>query len=391
LRRLLLLMLAAQTPAAAQAIQTPGLQELRFGAGIQFTGIYTYRTYADLDGNGTLEPVDNRFDLGARRARFTLNGRIREDLDFRIIFYYDNIGRDRFTGTRGTPNEGNVGIWDAFWSWRAHPSWARVTIGYFRPQIGREHIASGFQTNSSMDKLPTQIYLRSHVIGRPNGRETGINLGGLYLGRGWSFNYNAGFFDTSHEKVTGQAYGAARWSPLWAARAALTLGDPEMNQSGLDYQINYFGRRRGLTGAFNYSHQGRTNVFQSNELAGFDLLANYRNLNFDAECEWMKRRRPDGARYTDRVWHLRAGYNLPARGTWLEPVLAVMHFTGSPLSPWADGRDRLLDAGLNWYVRQTRIKFNLHYTRQRGRAVSGYDDGKIRRGDMVGLGIQLVY
>jgi len=391
LRPSLILALAAATPVVAQNVQVPGLQELRFGAGIQFTGIYTYGARADVNNDGRLEPVDNRFDIGARRARFTLNGRLRDDLDFRVIFYYDNIGRDRFTGTRGTPSEGNVGVWDAFWGWHAHPVWANFTIGYFRPQIGREHITSGFQTNSSMDKLPTQNYLRSHVLGRSNGRETGLNLGGLYLGRNWSFNYNAGFFDTSHEKVTGQAFGAERWSPLLAGRIAFTLGDPEMRIYGIDYQVNYFGRRRGITAALNYSHQGETNVFRKNELTGFDILANYRPLNFDAECEWLKRRRTDGNRFTDRVCHVRAGYNIRVRTTWLEPVAAVMRFTGSPLSVNAGGRDNVTDLGLNWYVRETRIKFNLHYTRQRGRATSGYDDGKIRRGDMVGLGIQLVY
>jgi len=378
-------------PGFAQQVQLPGLQELRIGAGVQITGIYTRGTLADISKQGRLEPVDDRFDLGIRRARLTVSGRIRNDLDFRVIFYYDNVGRDRFTGTRGTPSEGNVGIWDAFWMWSARPGWLHLTIGYFRPQLGREHITSGVQTNSSMDKLPTQNYLRFHAIGRSNGRETGINAGGLYLGRGWSVNYNAGFFDASHEKLVGEAYGGQRWSPLLVGRLALTLGQPEMSNYGIDYQINYFGRRRGITGALNYSHQGHTNVFSKNEVAGFDVLANYGPLNFDAEFESLRRLRLDGARYRDRVWHVRTGYNIRARTGWVEPVVAVMRFTGSPLSVWANGRDRVTDLGVNWYVQQTRIKFNVHYTRQSGCPLSGYDDGKIRRGNMVGLGIQLLY
>lgn len=376
---------------AAQTVQVPGLQELRLGVGVQLTGIYTHGARADLDHDGRLEPVDDRFDLGLRRARVSLNGRIREDLDFRVIFYFDNVGRDRFTGTRGNPNEDRVGIWDAFWTWRASPTWANFTVGYFRPQLGREHITSGFQTNSSMDKLPTQNYIRTHAIGRSNGRETGLNVGGLYLGRKWALNYNAGFFDTSHEKVTGQAYGGRYWAPLLAGRFAVSLGDPEMRSYGIDYQVNYFNERRGITAAWVYARQGRTEIFRRNELAGIDVLANYRNLNFDAECDWMKRLRSDRRAYTDRVWHVRAGYNLRARTTWLEPVVALMRFRGHPLSVWADGRDRLLDVGLNWYVRQTRVKFNLHYTRQSGRPISGVDDGQARRGDMIGLGMQFVY
>lgn len=389
MRRLLVALLAA--PLLAQNVQIPGLQELRIGGGIQLTGIFTHGTRADLSNSGRLDPVDDRFDLGLRRARLTLSGRILAGLDFRVIFFYDNVGRDRFTGTRGTPSEGSLGIWDAFWTWHARPERLHIIIGYFRPQLGREHITSGFQTNSSMDKLPTQNYQRIHAIGRSNGRETGINAGGLYSRGKWCLNYNAGFFDASHEKLAGQPYGGRRWSPLLAGRLALSIGDPEMKSYSIDYQVNYFGRRRGLTVAAFSSHQGHTDAFQRNSTMGLDLLANYGPLNLDAECSRLARRRLDGAAYADHTWHARAGYNIRAASSWLEPVFAVAHFTGSSLSPWKDGRDEWVDAGLNWYLRETRVKFNLHFTRQSGRPLSGYDDGKIRRGNMVGFGVQFVF
>jgi hypothetical protein len=48
--------------------------------------------------------------------------------------------------------------------------------------------------------------------------------------------------------------------------------------------------------------------------------------------------------------------------------------------------------GLNWYVRETRVKLNVHCTRQKGSGVSNYSDGAtFLRGNMVGLGVQLVY
>ncbi len=376
----------------AQAPQLPRVSDLRLGVGIQFTGIYTTGAQADLDGDKKLDPVDDRFDIGARRARFSVSGTIAERVDFRVVLYYDNIGRDRFTGTRGTPGDGKVGVWDAFWMWRANPRWANVTIGYFRPQLGRESITSGFQTNSSMDKLPTQIYQRAHMVGRNNGRETGINLGGLYLGPKWSLNYNVGFFDTSHEKVTGQENGAERWSPLVVSRVALSLGDPEMRNYGIDYLVNYFSRRNGVTLASSYARQGETNVFHKNETIGFDVLANYRSLNLDAELDVMKRTRLDRREYSDHVWHVRTGYNIPARATTVEPVIAYMRFTGDRYSVFRDGKDELLDLGINWYLRETRVKLNLHHTRQKGAGISNVADGTtFLRGNMVGLGLQFVY
>lgn len=377
---------------SAQPAQLPRISDLQIGAGIQFTGIYTTGAKADLDGDQSLDSVHDRFDIGARRARFSVSGTVGETVNFRVVFYYDNIGRDRFTGTRANPNEGNVGVWDAFWTWHANPAWANVTVGYFRPQLGRESITSGFQTNSSMDKLPTQIYQRAHMVGRPSGRETGINVGGLYLRPKWSLNYNVGFFDTSHEKVTGQAFGGERWSPLVVGRLALSLGDPEIRTYAIDYQTNYFGQRNGVTGAVSYARQGETDVFQKNETIGFDLLANYRNLNLDAELDVMRRNALARLEYTDTVWHVRTGYNIRARTTILEPVVAYMRFTGDHYSVFPDGQDELLDLGLNWYIRETRVKLNVHHTRQKGSGVSNVSDGKtFQRGNMIGFGVQFVY
>ncbi len=380
----------------AQTIQLPRVGELRFSAGIQLTGIYTSGGQGDINGDRWLEPVDNRFDFGARRARFSVSGRVTEglDLDFRVVFYYDNLGRDRFTGTRTTPSDGTVGVWDAFWMWHAQPTWANFTIGYFRPQIGRENMTSGFQTNSNMDKLPTQVYQRAHTVGRSSGREMGLNWGGLRNRSKWGVNYNVGLFDTSHQAVTGQIYGSAHWSPLVVSRVAVSLGQPEMPSYGIDYQINYFNRRKGVTVAAAYATQGQTDVFLRNETLNFDVLANYAGLNLDAEFDLLRRHSTLPVQYTDRVWHIRSGYNIRApHGTWLEPVVAYMRFRGDRMSVlYPNGRDRVLDMGLNWYVRETRVKLNVHCTRQAGSGISNLSDqSTFLRGNMVGLGVQLVY
>jgi hypothetical protein len=203
----------------AQTVQLPHVSDLRFSAGIQLTGIFTHGAFADINGDRKLEPVSDRFDFSLRRARFSVSGRVLENLEFRVVMYYDNLGRDRFTGTRATPSDGTVGIWDAFWMWHAQPAWANVTVGYFRPQAGRENLTSGFQTNSSMDKLPTQVYQRAHTVGRSSGRTTGINVGGLRSRPKWGFNYNVGFFNANQAAVP--ANSVDRWAPLLVGRMAL--------------------------------------------------------------------------------------------------------------------------------------------------------------------------
>jgi len=376
----------------AQTSQLPRVSDLRISVGVQLTGVATTGAKADINGDNALESVSNRLDFSIRRGRVSLSGRLLESIDFRVIFFFDNLGKDRFSGTRGNPSDEKVGIWDAFWTWHASPTWASVTVGYFRPQIGRENMTSGFQTNSSMDKLPTQVYLRAHTVGRSSGREMGVNVGGLRNRKKWGVNYNLGLFDTGHEKVTGQANGGDLWSPLVVARGALSLGDPEMTAYGIDYVTNYFNRRKGVTGAVSYAHQGANNAFMRNETVGLDLLANYKNWNLDGELDLMRRRTLARAEYQDKVWHLRSGYNIRARSAWVEPVAAYMKFTGAAQSPFQNGRDELLDLGVNWYVRETRVKLNVHRTWQRGRAVSSYTDGRtFERGNLIGVGVQFVY
>ena len=96
----LILTLVLPPPIEAQTVQIPRVSDLRFSAGVQLVGIYTGGAQADINGDRRLEDVANRFDFSARRARFSISGRVTEglDLDFRIVFYYDNLGRDRFTG-----------------------------------------------------------------------------------------------------------------------------------------------------------------------------------------------------------------------------------------------------------------------------------------------------
>ena len=392
LRGCALILLVLNGPPPAHAQEAPRITDIRLSAGMQFMGVATTGAKSDVNGDFKLEPVSNRMDFLIRRGRLGFSGRVLDTLEFRVILYYDNLGKDRHSGLRSTPTDGTTGIWDAFCTWNAQPTWANVTFGFFRPQIGRENLTSGFNTDSSMDKLPTQVYQRLHVVGRSSGREMGVNVGGLRTSSKWTLNYNIGVFDTSHERLVGLANGGERWSPLTVGRVAVSYGDPEMQTYSIDYRMNYFNRRNGVTAAVSHAHQGETNLFRKNQTTEFDILANYRGLNLDAELDLMSRTWPTHADYTDKVWHVRSGYNIRMRDTWIEPVAVYVRFTGALNSLFSSGRDQLSEISLNWYIRETRVRLNVHRTWQTGRAISNYTDGfNFLRGNMFGVGMQFVY
>ena len=163
---------------------------------IQMVQLFNTTTFNFGDGSET------RNDTFIRRGRIGFQGNIKKELTYKIIFAYDNLGKDgktKLAGLAQSTENLNFNLFDAFFSWELYPKLLNMTFGYLRPQIGRESITAAFEVNS-FEKAMTNFYLRPHLVGRANGRETGINLGGLYLGDFWSVNYNIGFFDTNHEK-----------------------------------------------------------------------------------------------------------------------------------------------------------------------------------------------
>lgn len=365
----------------------------------QLWGIYTMdRT--ECTNATTCTNYSNRLDFLLRRSRVGFQGKINEDLSWRVWFAYDNVGLDPHTAITKNNNIGLVGqnsnnqqfyVWDAFFTYALNPKWANITVGYFRPQVGRESITAGFEVNS-FEKDLTNFYPRQHLVKTGPGRETGINIGGLYNDEKakWSINYNFGIFNTDKYKTD------KNWNPLLTARVALSLGDPEMKKYGMGYKFNYFGKRNGITAAVNYAYQGKTDEFKSNKMLGFDILANYKDFNFNAEYDILSRdfEAGKGTKYSDKVWHIRAGYNfnLPNK-TILEPAINYSELKADGgSSPNGNGKFKVLDAGLNWYIKQNNLKLNIHYVKQDGDAKSPYSwYGKDKAGDYVGVGLQLIF
>jgi hypothetical protein len=412
------LSLPADAPAGAKVILPDG-QSLEVFFAFQFWNITT------LDATSSQgRDLDARSDFSIRRGRFGIKGKLQESVKYRIWFAYDNVGKDPLSAATGSAQSSanrDFYLWDALCTVQIDPTWLNLTLGYFRPQVGRESITSAFAVDSFTKTLPNS-YPRAHIVGRSSGRETGLNVGGLYQPGRWGLNYNFGLFDTNHESITGSSLREAYWSPLWTGRLALTLGDAEMERYDLGYRINTFGRRKGVTLALNGTHQGRTNEtaqgnlvppgtivfsygggFAENALLGADLLLNYGQLNLNAEYDLLYRRFDtdvlllvaglDGREYTDRVWHVRAGYNLTLRnGQVIEPVAMISRYRADPFSAvYAGGRHEMASLGVNWYLDGNDWKINLHYAWQELdlRPQGGAAPREI--GDFLGLGFQLVF
>lgn len=408
------LLIGSVSPASAVLVLSNDKgQELDVGFQVQ---LWNVTTFDAADAAGVV--VDNRNDTLIRRGRFGIKGRVRPDIKYQFTWAYDNVGKNSLTGSPGTPQspeDKEYYLWDGFATIVLHPELAHLTVGYFRPQVGRESITSAFNVNTMIKGLGNS-YLRTHLVGRGSGRETGLNLGGLKRLGQVTWNYNLGLFDPNHVKIIGADNGGVRWAPLWAWRLAANVGDPEMREYDLSYQVNSFGKRKGLTLAVNGTHQGTTNEllakadssyvggFASNRVIGCDLLANYGPLNVNAEYHALHRTFSatfvaaatdlDAGAYTDEVWHVRAGCNfaLP-EGRFIEPVVMYTRFDGDEDSAVnSRGMECVLEFGLNYYLDRNRTKVILHYGSQDGRPKSGYAPaGKQTKGDFLGLGLQLQF
>ncbi|HSZ71187.1 MAG TPA: porin [Cytophagaceae bacterium] len=332
---------------------------------IQMLQLWDVNTFQN-PGNNT----QNRNDLNIRRGRIGVKGTIRKNLSYYVLFAYDGIGRDKNTAGNGSPNatdNHDFYLWDAMWTWNPKPLF-NVTAGYFRPQVGRENISSAFNV-ISMDKSLPNYQPRTFLVGRTTGRETGINIGGLHRGMGWSFNYNVGAFDMTSPTIIGTG---SQWSPMFTSRVAFTIGDPEMDKYKLNYVQSYYGRRKGITFAANGTYQGQTEIFTDNSFYGGDILANYNHWDFVLEYDWLYRNSiltTGTHKSTDQVYSVKVAYNFVQKnGRIIQPSFM---YSGQTASSYG-GKDyinsltgattqTIYDIGINYLINKDKLKLNAHY------------------------------
>lgn len=385
-------------------------------ASMQLWGIYSTGMEVYNASSGKYEAVDDRFNVSFRRARLAFAGEPYQNLKYNVVLFYDQAGRDILSSGVGNTNKADpaVGIWDAFVHWKISKNESLNLVGgWFRPQMQRESITSGW-ASTSFEKSMSQNYLRNHLVGTGPGRAAGLNLGGLLTKNKVSVNYNLGIFNPVTAALSGSSVGK-KYSPLLAGRVSVSLGDPEFNKYGIGYDINFFNKRKGISLDFNAAHQGETELFQSSTAFGPGLLLNWGPINLDGEWIFMKGEGVDTTRTfkaDEATGHLRLGVNVPTGKFVLEPVFMVMMFKGgmeaseqtdAALLKMSAGEETNFDAGINWYLDGKNLKLALHYTWRSGDAGAAGDGsqvnaffsqsgvGAIRRGNWLGLGLNAIF
>src|SRR6478736_4493823 len=148
-------------------------------ASLQLWSVYSMDEKAQQVTNGPLEPVQDRLNFLARRARVGFKGRPYKSISYVLNIQFDNLGKDKYSAVRGSTNGGTLGILDAYMTWKVTKNdLFNVTAGFFQPQFSRECITGDLLVNS-LDKSVSQSYVRQHITGKSYGRTTGVNLGGL--------------------------------------------------------------------------------------------------------------------------------------------------------------------------------------------------------------------
>lgn len=398
---------------------------------------------------GTYAPIDKpeperRLDFYMRRMRLGLKGTVYPRVDFITSFAYDNLGKDPYTGTFGTPQKlenTEFRVWDAYFLYHLDSTWADISFGLQHPMVGRE-LSSSWNGVTSLEFASIYYYMRDHLFTRPTVRETGVNIGGQFTdsNRVWGIIYDAGIFDAAQEKSSDLA-GSLQWAPLITGRLGFSLGQPESPLHKLSYDMNAFGKRIGLTIAGYASFQGRTDErydtakcvfdsskgtytlrgykggFRQNHVMGADLLGSFKGLTLNAEYALLKRDFTESwmhsintylaaknlaafGNYTDKVWHVRAACAFPVlEKQFLEPAVIYTVFKGDEKSVnYPAGEDKTLDAGVNWYINKNNMKLSIHWLRQNGTPVSAFakkaPDSKgnyKERDDAVVFAVQLLY
>ncbi len=393
-------------------------EALKLSAMLQFWTTYTMgQELYDKDLNAYL-PVENRINTYFRRARLLVRGEPYRGLQYYLALYFDQAGHDLLSATQGPNNsaEPAVGVWDVFVQWRLPFAGdaLHLTAGWFRPQFQREAITPAWAV-ASMEKSTSQNYVRLHLTGRGPGRAAGLNLGGMAKGENWSLLYNAGVFNPLLTGLGGNSVGV-KYAPLLAGRVSLGLGQPEMEQYGIAYNMNYFGKRKGVSLDFNIARQGQTDQFDSGLAFGPGILFNHGPWTIDGEWMWMQRQGHNAGNQAiaarSATGHARLGYNIPVGRFVLQPAGMIMLFEGAmDAAGQADaralhlssGRERSLDFGVNWYLNRRNLAFQLHYTMHRGdpgaapdgSAINAFFNqatiGPIRRGNWIGLGFNAIF
>lgn len=323
---------------------------------------------------------DPRYDLYLRRGRLGFGGKIFGRLLFGTTFSYDGAGKNQFTQSLGGLNNDErfqMILRDGFISY-SFSQLFNLTMGFFRPRVGKESFNSSWFCISQEKSLPN-IQVRRHMVGRILGRETGVNLGGIHLYNSRvGFGYDVGLFDLNHPAVAGDD---SIGNLLKTGRVFVMFGDAEVQQYSLIYLQSGFGQRKGVTIGFNASHQSGNNKFKYNSVVGADIQLNWGPLDIILEQDWLIRSNrvtnANDIRTVDIVNSAKAAWNFQLKNnTIVQPTVMFTSENAEDILASENNLTNSIDqhvfaVGVNWLLNKDRLKLGIHYT---GGKIESQDD-----------------
>lgn len=343
-------------------------------------GVESWFTYSmNEEKNGV--KYANRSDASFRRLRFGAKGSPYSWLSYQIEFNLDRLGEDPYASTKGSYN--GFSIWKAFISAKlSKDDLLHLQAGYYWAAISLDYMASPWSV-SSFDKTRSDWYLRNFMTGRGNGIESGFGFGGLKNFDGFGINYQVGAFSPAAFN------GPEHANPLLTGRVMFSFGDPEQKTYKIRHSGNHWNARNGVTIGLGGATIGKVDngdgtAFNKSNAYGADISATTGGLKVEGEYYKMKREASGYDDFDGTEWFVRCGYNIPVKGTFVEPTFTYDSYKGKGEKTLYKyiGDDKSFDVGVNWYLNKDKLKLSLHYVNQKGSTSSNV-------GDYLGMALQV--
>jgi phosphate-selective porin len=338
------LLLAANSN--AQSHQPPDMATKRSPKKFEFSTYFQLRLTAN----------ENSPDLYAlRRFKVIFHGNLTPHFEY----YVQGIFKDG----NASETDGRAYLQDA---WARYAGWkyARVTIGQFKPPFGMELFTPDWQLFTLERSEATNRLVPDGQLGDSFTRDRGVQLDS-WLDRN-RFYYAVGVFDGNGanqafrgngplvagriERVLYQApTGSSRPARVWVGAAASTRGDHDQN----------FASALTGTAALGYTHfsgkDTRLDLDASADYGPASCRAEYLYTWFEPRGATLPEVQADGY-YAEIAWR------------FLRPLQAVGKYEAfhPNRSPRSSDNLHWTTLGLNWYIRENRIRLSSDYVFKRG-------------------------
>lgn len=223
-------------------------------------------------------------------------------------------------------------------TFRLAPGAAYLSVGLFRPQLGRESLTSGFVVDS-LDKSVTQKALREFLTGNEAGVSPGLNLGGGVERHGRALRYDVGL--ALRDPDAGEGLADRRLFAV--ARTSVSFGECETTNYSLTRSLNDFGERPVLV----LAAQGSRELSGRAWSIGADALWRVRPMVLTAEVHWLSE-----SSAPRLLAHVRAGVDMkgPAQ-TVIEPWLMASRVAAGGVAEASR-----LEAGATLFLRRQALR-----------------------------------